>query len=202
MIDIFATFIAFFAVVDPIGTIPVFIAATRQIDDKLKLRIAINATIAAAGILLFFILAGEFILTVMSIPLSAFQISGGIVLFIFSLTMIFGESKPDEEIRLVTDHHERAIFPLAVPSIASPGAMLTAVLLTENARFSFIEQAQTFIVLLTVLFITFIMMILAGKINKIIGLSGATVISRVMGLILASVAMTNLLSGIETYFGI
>ncbi|MEL6117425.1 MarC family protein [Photobacterium sp. SP02] len=202
MIDIFATFIAFFAVVDPIGTIPVFIAATRQIDDKLKLRIAINATIAAAGILLFFILAGEFILTVMSIPLSAFQISGGIVLFIFSLTMIFGESKPDEEIRLVTDHHERAIFPLAVPSIASPGAMLTAVLLTENARFSFIEQAQTFIVLLTVLFITFIMMILAGKINKIIGRSGATVISRVMGLILASVAMTNLLSGIETYFGI
>jgi multiple antibiotic resistance protein len=202
MIEIVATFITFFAVVDPIGTVPVFIAVTSHFDEKAKSRIALTASVAAAGILLFFVVAGELILTAMSIPLSAFQIAGGIVLFLFALTMIFGESKPDEELRLAHDHHETAIFPLAVPSIASPGAMLAAVLLTENDRFSIVEQAQTFLVLLAVLIVAYVLMLLAGQINRLIGNSGASVVSRVMGLILASVAMTNLLAGITTYFGL
>jgi multiple antibiotic resistance protein len=202
MIDIAATFITFFAVVDPIGTVPVFIAVTGHFDSKAKTRIALTATVAAAGILLFFVVAGELILAAMSIPLSAFQIAGGIVLFLFALTMIFGESKPDEEMRLAHDHHETAIFPLAVPSIASPGAMLAAVLLTENDRFSIVEQAQTFLVLLAVLIVAYVLMLLAGPINKVIGNSGATVVSRVMGLILASVAMANLLAGVKSYFGL
>ena len=201
MIDIVATFITFFAVVDPIGTVPVFIAVTSQFDEKAKRRIALVATLAAAGILLFFVVAGELILTVMSIPLSAFQIAGGIVLFLFALTMIFGESKPDEEIRLVDDQHETAIFPLAVPSIAGPGAMLAAVLLTENSRYSISEQAQTFLVLLAVLIVAYVLMLMSNGINKAIGRSGASVVSRVMGLILASVAMANLLAGIKSYFG-
>ncbi len=101
-----------------------------------KSKIVLIATIVAAAILLFFVVAGELILIAMSIPLPAFQIAGGIALFLFALTMIFGESKPDEEVKLAHGHHETAIFPLAVPSIASPGAMLAAVLLTENNRFS------------------------------------------------------------------
>lgn len=202
MIDIAATFITFFAVVDPIGTLPVFIAVTGHFDNKARRRIALTATLAAAGILLFFVVAGELILAAMSIPLSAFQIAGGIVLFLFALTMIFGESKPDEEMRLAHDHHETAIFPLAVPSIASPGAILAAVLLTENDRFSIAEQAQTFLVLLAVLIVAYVLMLLAGPINRLIGNSGSTVVSRVMGLILASVAMANLLAGVKTYFGL
>lgn len=202
MIDITATFITFFAVVDPIGTLPVFIAVTGNFDKKAKRRIALTAIVAAAGILLFFVVAGELILKEMSIPLSAFQIAGGIVLFLFAMTMIFGESKPDEEMRLAHDHHETAIFPLAVPSIASPGAMLAAVLLTENDRFSIAEQVQTYLVLLAVLFVAYVLMVLAAPINKLIGKSGATVVSRVMGLILASVAMANLLAGVKTYFGL
>ena len=200
MIDIVATFITFFAVVDPIGTVPVFIAVTNRFDDKARRRVALVATLAAAGILLFFVVAGELILTAMSIPLSAFQVAGGIVLFLFALMMIFGESKPDEEVRLAVDHNETAIFPLAVPSIASPGAMLAAVLLTENARYSIAEQAQTYAVLVAVLVVTYILMLLAGQINRLIGSSGASVVSRVMGLILASVAVANLLAGIKSYF--
>jgi multiple antibiotic resistance protein len=202
MIDIVATFITFFAVVDPFGTVPVFLAVTGQYDLKARRKIALISFLAATGILLFFVVVGELILTAMSIPLSAFQISGGIVLFIFALSMIFGESKPDEEVRLVKDHNETAIFPLAVPSIASPGAILAAVLLTENDRFSIVEQAQTFLVLLVVLIITYILMLLSNPINKIIGNSGAIVVSRVMGLILASVAMTNLLAGVSSYFNL
>lgn len=202
MIDIAATFITFFAVVDPIGTVPVFIAVTGHFDEAARRKIAVIATLFAAGILLFFVVAGEYILKAMSIPLSAFQVAGGIVLFLFALKMIFGESKPEEELKLVHDHHQTAIFPLAVPSIASPGAMLAAVLLTENELFSVSEQIQTFVVLLAVLILTLLLMLLAGTINRFIGSSGASVVSRVMGLILASVAVTNFLSGLSSYFEI
>lgn len=202
MIDLVATFIIFFAVIDPIGTVPVFLAVTSHFDEKSRNKIALVATIASMGVLLFFVAAGELVLTAMAIPLPAFQIAGGIVLFLFALSMIFGESKPDEEVRLAEDHHETAIFPLAVPSIAGPGAMLTAVLMTENSRYSILEQAQTFGVIVIVLIITYILMLASGLIIRVIGSGGASVISRVMGLILASVAINNTLQGLTTYFSL
>jgi len=201
MIDILAVFITFFAVIDPIGTVPVFIAVTDQYDQKTKRRVALLATFVSACILMFFLVVGEIILTALSIPLFAFQISGGIVLFLFALNMIFGDSKPDEEIKLLKNSHkETAIFPLAVPSIASPGAMLAAVLLTKNSVYSIWEQAQTALVMLSVLTLAYILMLLAGFINKLVGSSGASVISRVMGLILSAIATTNILTGFTQYY--
>jgi len=202
MIDFIATFIVFFAVIDPIGTVPVFIAVTRGYDQAAKRKIALIATAVSAAVLIFFVVAGELILTAMEIPLSAFQISGGIVLFLFALSMIFGESKPEEETRLAEAHHETAIFPLAVPSIAGPGAMLAAVLLTENAKFDIWQQVQTVSVMLGVLLVVLALMLAASGIHKLIGSAGASVISRVMGLILAAVATTNTLTGIRGYFGL
>jgi len=200
MIDYISVFIFFFAVIDPVGTVPVFIAATSQFDEKEKRKIALQAAGAAALILLFFIIAGEVILTAIDIPLPAFEIAGGIVLFLFALTMIFGDSKPDTEVQLVKDGTETAIFPLAVPSLASPGAMLAAVLLTENSSFSLFQQAQTAGVMISVLFIAFILMLAASWIHRFIGNSGASIISKVMGMILASVATNSVLSGIKVYF--
>ena len=200
MIDYVSTFIFFFAVIDPIGSVPVFLAVTGQFNEKARRRIALKATLVAALVLLFFVVAGEVILTAMAIPLSAFQIAGGIVLFLFALSMIFGESKPDEEIKLATSGSETAVFPLAIPSIASPGAMLGAVLMTENGRYSLIEQAQTGGTILTVLVIAFVLLLSANWIHRLIGSSGASIVSRVMGLILASVATANVLAGINDYF--
>ncbi len=111
MNDLIATFIVFFAVIDPIGTVPVFIAVTSRHEQRITRRIAVKATLGAAMILVFFVVAGEIILTAMDIPLTAFQIAGGIVLFLFALSMIFGESKPDEEVKLATSGSETAIFP-------------------------------------------------------------------------------------------
>ncbi|MCL6416745.1 MarC family protein [Aestuariirhabdus sp. Z084] len=202
MIDYLSTFIVFFAVIDPIGTIPVFIALTAHHDQNSKKKIALIAALAAAGILVFFVVAGELILTAMKIPLSAFQIAGGIVLFLFALTMLFGESKPEQEIKLVKNLKETAIFPLAVPSLASPGAMLAAVLLTENSKYTIVEQFQVVIVLLSVLVVALFLMLGAGLIQRFIGNSGASAISRVMGLILASVATANTLEGLKSYFGL
>jgi len=202
MIDILPIFIFFFAVIDPIGTVPVFIAVTRGADEAAKRRIALTATLVAGIILTFFLAAGEIILDAMSIPLSAFQIAGGIVLFLFALTMIFGESKPEEEVGLIDRTNETAIFPLAVPSIASPGAMLAAVMLTENAKHTIEEQAQILGTMFAVLLVALILMLLASRIYRIIGDAGASVISRLMGLILASAATASTLEGIKNYFAL
>jgi multiple antibiotic resistance protein len=200
MNDLIATFIFFFAVIDPIGTVPVFIAVTSRYEDQIKRKIAVKAILISAMILLFFVVAGEVILTAIDIPLSAFQIAGGIVLFLFALSMIFGDSKPDEELKMAKSGSETAIFPLAVPSIASPGAMLAAVLLTENNRYNLWEQAQTTAVMLSVLLIVLVLMFAASLIHRLIGNSGASIVSRVMGLILASVAVASVLAGIKEFF--
>ena len=202
MIDFISIFIIFFAVVDPIGTVPVFIAVTNHFDAAARNKVALISILVAAAVLLFFVVAGELILTAMSISLTAFQIAGGIVLFLFALTMIFGESKPGEEMKLINAHKEAAVFPLAVPSIASPGAMLAAVLLTDSDKYTVFQQLQTVGVILAVLVVTYFLMRISGKINQLIGYSGASVVSRVMGLILASVATSNTLAGIKLYFGL
>jgi multiple antibiotic resistance protein len=202
VIDLLATFIVFFAVIDPIGTVPIFIAVTKSYDDASKRKIALIAICVSAAILIFFVVAGELILTALGIPLSAFQIAGGIVLFLFALSMIFGESKPEEELKLIKNHHDTAVFPLAVPSIAGPGAMLTVVLLTDGSRFNLWEQFQTVAVMLSVLLLVYVLMLGSNYINKLIGSGGASVVSRVMGLILAAVATTNTLEGVKLYFGL
>ena len=89
------TFVLLWAVIDPIGTVPVFISATQNRSDAERRKIARIAAIVGCGILLFFIVAGEILLRAMGVPLLAFQIAGGLVLFLFALTMIFGEGKPE-----------------------------------------------------------------------------------------------------------
>ncbi|MDT0553025.1 MarC family protein [Urechidicola vernalis] len=202
MNELIATFIFFFAVIDPIGSVPVFISVTNNYNEKDKRKIAFKAVFISAIILLFFILIGELILDAIDIPLSAFQIAGGIVLFLFALTMIFGESKPESEIKSIKNTTETAIFPLAIPSIASPGAMLAVVLLTKNSIYSVWEQFQSSIVLLGVLSIVLVLLLLATKVHKLIGNGGASIISRIMGLILSSVAIANIIDGIKESFNL
>ncbi|WP_346837565.1 MarC family protein [Microbulbifer sp. SAOS-129_SWC] len=202
MNDWISSFVFFFAVIDPVGTLPVFIAVTARHADWQKRRIALMAVVVATGILFFFLLAGQYLLENIGVPLSAFQVAGGAVLFLFALTMIFGEGKPESELEIVQGGHETAIFPLAVPSIASPGAMLAAVVLTDNYRFDFIHQARTATAMLAVLAIVLLILLTAGWIYRWIGSAGASIVSRVMGLILASVATTNVLLGIQQFFSV
>jgi multiple antibiotic resistance protein len=198
--EILATFVILWAVIDPIGTVPVFIAATKSRTAEERKKIARIAALVAAGILIFFVVVGEILLVSMGVPLVAFQISGGIILFIFATTMIFGESKPEEELRVLENVEDTAIFPLATPSIASPGAMMALVLLTENGRFSILHQSITVLVMLIVVFCAYLLMRCSSQIVKLIGTAGASVVSRIMGLILASVAAANVLEGIKKYF--
>ena len=200
MTELLTQFILLFAVIDPIGTIPVFMASTAAYSRSEKKRIALKAVGLSALVLLFFILAGELLLDAMDIPLAAFQIAGGIVLFVFALMMIFGESKPEDEIKSIKKNNDPSVFPLAIPSIASPGAMMAAVLLTENSIYGFWDQFITAIILLIVLLIVLFLMLGSHFIFKLIGNGGASIISRVMGLLLASMAVKSVLDGITQYF--
>jgi len=93
-----------------------------------------------------------------------------------------------------------AVFPISVPSIASPGAMMAAVLLTDNHRFNIMDQAITAGTMLVVLGVTLLLLLFATRIQKIIGDTGASILSRISGLILASVAIDSILTGIKMYF--
>lgn len=193
-------FVVLWAVIDPIGSIPVYLTKTIGLSVEDRRKIARKAVMISAGILIFFLIAGQALLEAMQIPLTAFQIAGGLVLLLFALTMIFGEGKPEQEIKLSSNLNELAVYPLAVPSIASPGAMMAIVLLTDNHRFSLFDQTMTTLIMLSVLLITYLLFLAANRIQRWIGNTGAAVISRVMGLILAAVAINNMLVGIRDFF--
>ncbi|KAB7655786.1 MarC family protein [Plesiomonas shigelloides] len=193
-------FVVLWAVIDPIGSIPVYLSKTASLSALDRRRVASKAILVSTGILLFFLVAGQLLLEAMQIPLSAFQTAGGLVLLLFALTMIFGESKPEQEMQMDYDISDLAVFPIAVPSIASPGAMMAVVMLTDNHRYSLIDQALTALVMLGVLLITYLLLRSASRIQKVIGRTGASAISRVMGLILAAVAVNNLLVGLRDFF--
>jgi len=195
--------ITLWVVIDPIGTLPVFLAVTAGMSAANARRTAIRAVLAAFAVLFFFIVAGQALLQAMNIDLNAFQIAGSVVLFLFALTMIFGEPKAEAEERdIERSDIDRSIYPLAIPSIASPGAMLAVVSLTDNSKFSLYEQAETVVEMVLILLVTLVLMLLASKIIKIIGDAGASVISRVMGLILASVAVDGIVHGIKQAFNL
>ncbi|MFY2826512.1 MarC family protein [Ruegeria sp. MALMAid1280] len=194
-------FVTLWVVIDPIGTIPVFIAVTATLTASARRKTALLAALVSAGVLLFFLIFGQLLIEALDIGLNSFQVAGGIILFLFALTMIFGESKQvveqheaEEELERPSQRPNPAIFPLAVPSLASPGAMLAIVILTDNNRYSAADQGITALVMLSVVLIAFVLMLLADPIIRLIRYSGAAIISRVMGMILASVAVNSVLS--------
>lgn len=200
LLEFIRTFLFLFAVIDPLGSIPVFLEATKRFSSAEKKKTAIRASIIAAFILLFFIVIGQLIMETMHITLDAFQVSGGVILFLFSLTMVFGEGKPEGEKHLIKDYTHVTVFPIAMPSIASPGAIMAVVLLTDNHIYTFTQQFYTTIIVMLVMLATCGMLLMARRIQERIGETGITVISKIMGLILASFAIQSILSGIKGYF--
>lgn len=188
------------AVIDPLGSVPVYLEATKDFDLQHKRKIAIRASFVAFGILLFFIVVGQIILEGMEVSLDAFQISGGVILFLFALTMIFGDGKPASEKELIKDYKHVTIFPLAIPSIASPGAIMAVVLLTDNQLYTITEQALTTVLVFVVIILTMLLLLIANRVQKRIGVYGITVISKIMGLILASYAVQSILVGLKAFF--
>jgi multiple antibiotic resistance protein len=201
MTGLIEQFVTLWVVIDPVGTIPVFVAVAGSLAAGARRRVALQATLVAAGVLLFFLVCGQLLIEALGIGLLSFQVAGGIVLFLFALTMIFGESKSESDQKFAEcdtrpDRPSPAIYPLAVPSLASPGAMLAIVLLTDNAEVPIVDQAVTAGLMLAVLAFAWGAMLLAGPIIRLIGVAGTEIVSRVMGMILASVAANAVLEAL------
>ncbi|UWQ95680.1 MarC family protein [Rhodobacteraceae bacterium M385] len=195
---LFREFITLIVVVDPIGSLPVFLFATASVPVALHRQYAIRAVLVAGVVLYGFLIGGQVLLEAIGLRLGSFQIAGGVILFLFALTMIFGEPKAAREIEEAErDHLAGAVFPLAMPSIASPGAMLAIVILTDNHTNPVSDQAVTAGLLFVVLLITLGVLLMAGRLSRVIGSSGSSVVSRVMGIILATVAVDATLGGLE-----
>jgi multiple antibiotic resistance protein len=192
-------FVTLWVMIDPLGSIPVYLAVTAHLDPPLRRRAAFLAVGVAFLILLFFIVAGQILLVSMGIALRSFQVAGGIVLFLFALQLIHGTVAPDHGPTRTTSGLEHAIYPLAIPSIAGPGAMLSVVLLTDNSRHDIPDQALTVVVLAIVLVLTLILFLLAEPLARLIGKSGANIISRIMGMLLAAVAVDMVLRALADW---
>ena len=199
--ELLRAFILLFAVIDPIGTIPIFLGVTRGLEGPARKAIALRAVSIAAGILLFFILAGQVLIEHMEISLPAFQASGGLVLLIFALNMVFGKEGHGPDAGSSDDDHRHiAVFPMAIPAIASPGAILAVVLLTDNHVYSVGHQVVTTGIVLLVLGITLGLLLAADRIQRGIGKTGITVVTKIMGLLLCGIAAESILAGIKAYF--
>ncbi|MDQ0302847.1 MarC family protein [Ancylobacter polymorphus] len=187
-------FVTLWVVIDPLGTLPVFLAVTTGFSAADRNKAAVLSVIISFGVLVFFAMAGSWLLRAMDVSIDSFQIAGGIVLFLFALTMIHGKSHADPHTPAEMNPMEIAIYPLAIPSIASPGAMLAAVVLSDNARHDFPDRMMTIATFSLVLLVTLAIMLAAGRLVNIIGRGGASIISRVMGMILAALAVDLILS--------
>jgi multiple antibiotic resistance protein len=197
--DRLTEFVTLWVMVDPLGSVPVYLAVTAGLDPAVRRKAAFLSVGVAFLVLLFFIVAGQIVLVALGISLLSFQIAGGIVLFLFALQLIHGNIASAHGETRTTSGLEHAIYPLAIPSIAGPGAMLSVVLLTDNSRHDIPDQALTVVVLAIVLVVTLLLFLLAEPVARLIGKSGASIISRIMGMLLAAVAVDTVLRALAAW---
>jgi multiple antibiotic resistance protein len=200
---LFDSFVTLLVVVDPPGLAPIFAALTRGYPEKRKRETAIRATVLGATILLVFALVGTALLEALGIGLPAFRIAGGLLLFLLALDMIFASStglrsKTVREQEDESYQQDVSVFPLAIPLLAGPGSITTVLLYTGER--SATELALFVAVLLSVLLLTLASLLLAPLIMRLLGETGANVLSRVLGVLLAALGVQFVLDGIEASF--
>ena len=197
------SFVTLLVVVDPLGLAPIFAALTRGYPESRRRATAIRGAILGSIILLAFALAGDVLLNSLGITLPAFRIAGGLLLFLVALDMIFARPSGMRS-RTVREQEEDSyegdvsVFPLAIPLLAGPGA-ITTVLLYTGGR-SAPEVAVFILVLLAVLLITLVSLLLASRVMGLFGETGVNVLARVLGVLLAALAVQFVLDGVEATF--
>ena len=188
-------FMTIWTTVDPITNLALFASLTAAMHRSERRRIAWRASLYAAIILVVAVVIGQILLDAMGIRLRSLQVAGGCILFVFGLQMVFGWI--DQSGASVEKGRDLAVFPLAVPAIAGPGAITAIILLTDNDVFSVQERAQTGVVLLVVLALNYILLLLSDAILRIIGQQGAAILTRVMGIILTALSVEFVLTGLS-----
>ena len=184
---LFRDFMLIWTTIDPIGNLALFAGLTASLTRVERRRVARRATTYAAIILVGAVVAGQVILDAMGIHLLSLKLAGGIILFLFALKMLFGSM--ESEAGAPEEGRDIAVFPLAVPSIAGPGTIMAVIVQTDNDVYTVPEQAATAGIMLLVLFLTYVLFLLSDAILKVIGRQGASILVRVMGILLASLSV-------------
>jgi len=195
-------FTTFFATISPIGVSAMFAALTVTADAKTRRTMAIRGTVIAACILMGFALLGEYLLTGLGISLAALRISGGILLLLIGIDKVFarasnGASTTREEQEEAQIKEDISVFPLATPLLAGPGAMGATILLISEVKDSVSHQLIVAGAIIAVLLITLAALLSASKLQKLLGVTGMHVVGRVMGVLLAALAVQFILDGIR-----
>jgi len=192
-------------VVDPLGLVPTFVAITHGLPDRARRAVALRACLIAAAILAGSALIGDWLLRTLSIGLPAFRIAGGLLLFSIASEMVFGlrierQSKQAEE---AIEEHVRniAAFPLAIPLMAGPGAITASVLLAGRAGGDPSRLAMLLGVVAVVLVLCFVAFTLAVRIATLLGTTANVVLSRLLGVLLAALAVQFVIDGVKIVFG-
>ena len=192
----------FFATIGPLDVAAIFAALTTSSDATHRRSMAIRGTLIGAAILLLFALVGEVLLTSFGISLAAFRTAGGILLLLIGIDMVFarssgGTSTTDEEEREAAIKEDISAFPIGMPLVAGPGAMSATILLMANTEGDLVLKAIVIGSLLVILLVTFISMLLAGQLQRVLGVTGMHVIARIFGVLLCALAVQFIFDGIQ-----
>ena len=201
MIETFIQYlILYFVVIDPIGTVPLFIVVTKGLKNNDKIRVAFEGVIIATLVLLFFAIFGSYLLKYLGISFNAFTIAGGIILFIISLQMLF-DIRTERRKKSINEKRESiSIFPIAIPLLAGPAAITSVILAVSSAG----ENYSSFIINLISLTVVMIICLIVFRIfinfQKYINEKIINIFSRVIGIILAALSIQYILDGIKSFF--
>jgi len=204
METLFSTFVVLLIVIDPIGNAPIFVALTHNMSSAYRRRMAIRGIALAAVILLVFLFIGDALLKTLGIGISAFRIAGGILLFLLAIDMVFARqsglrSTTVREQQEAEHRRDVSVFPLAFPLIAGPGALTTVLLMTSPRPALWIFVGML-VALLLVLGLALVSLLFADRIMRLLGETGANVITRLLGLLLAALATQYMLDGVNNAF--
>jgi multiple antibiotic resistance protein len=204
---IFNSFVTLLVVIDPLGLAPLFVGLTQGRSEAYKREAAIRGTVLATVILFFFAFVGQELLDALGIGVPAFRVAGGALLFLLSLDMVFARpsgvrraTAPEQEEANEAKEEDISVFPLAIPLIAGPGSLTTVLLYTGNGGVLVI--AAVLAVLSVVLLLVLASLLFASRIMRVLGETGANVFSRVLGVLLAALAVQFVLDGIQQSFSL
>ena len=197
--------ITLLVVVDPIGLAPIFAALAADRGDAEKKHIARVGVLVAAGVLFLFALLGKPALAAIGVSLAAFRVAGGVLLFLVAIDMVFGRqlglhSTTRKEDAEASQRPDIAVFPLGIPLIAGPGAIASVMLLMGEAAPSWGREVAVLTVLALVLGLTYVLLESATRVVRLLGVIGVTVVGRVLGVVLASLAAQFILDGLRSAF--
>ena len=227
-----AAFVTIMVVVDPPGVVPIFVALTKDEEPGRRRAILVRAVLIAFGVALFFLIAGRAVLSYLGVTVHAFSISGGILLFVAAMPMLFGQrgglqapegkergarattgdrrartteadmqtAIEDDDSTPASASNDISVFPLAMPLLSGPGTIATILLLTSQAGGDLQRLTAIGVAIAVVFLVSFVVLYLGARLIQLVGEGGVHIATRVMGIVLAALAVQYVLNGVAGYY--